>query len=122
MEFKERLSESMKKEGITATELANKSGVNKSLISRYLSGERSPKKENIEAMAKALHVDISYLLCIDDYTPNYPDYVTKLKDSGPIVIQQYHILTDENKKQLENYMNFLLSQQDKPSEVEDDQS
>lgn len=37
--IKERLNEALKVRGMTAAELAAKSGLNKSSVSRYLSGE-----------------------------------------------------------------------------------
>ena len=65
MEFKERLKQAMDARGISATELSNKSGINKSQISRYLSGERSPKQDAVEQMAKVLNVSVVWLLGLE---------------------------------------------------------
>lgn len=119
-EITNKIRELMAKENMNMTDLAKKSGLNRSTISRYLSGKVEPKTEALSALAQAFHVDVVWLAGFAE--PAVPDYLAKYQNSEPILIEQYQILTDENKKQLENYMSFLLSQQDKHSEDEDDQS
>ena len=56
MEFNEALKSCMKESGITAGELAKRSGLSPSVISRYRSGERKPTadSENIRLISSAI--------------------------------------------------------------------
>lgn len=58
---KDRLKEAMEKAGIKQVELAELTGLSKSAISRYLSGEYEPKQVPIYKMAKALDVSEAWL-------------------------------------------------------------
>lgn len=60
--IKERLLEAMRVRGMNATELASKSGLAKSSVSRYLSGENIPRSIAIGKMAKALNVSPAWIL------------------------------------------------------------
>ena len=60
--IKERLNEAMKLRGMTASELAGKSGLAKSSVSRYLSGENIPRSIAIGKMATALNVSPAWIL------------------------------------------------------------
>lgn len=55
--IKERLDLALKVRGMTAAELAAKSGLNRSSVSRYLSGENIPRSPAIGKMAEALGVE-----------------------------------------------------------------
>lgn len=63
--IKDRLKEALYLRQITASELAKLSGLNKGGISRYLSGEVTPKQSAIGAMATALHVSPAWLMGYD---------------------------------------------------------
>ena len=63
--IKDRLNEAMKLRGMNATELAQKSGLNKSSISRYLTGENVPRSIAIGKMSKALGVNPAWVLGYD---------------------------------------------------------
>ena len=56
-----RLKEAMNKIGKKQIDLVNETGLNRSTISRYLSGEYEPKNEAIFKMAKALDVNEMWL-------------------------------------------------------------
>lgn len=63
--IKDRLNEAMRLRGLTGSELAEKSGLNKSSVSRYLNGENVPRSLAIGKMAKALDVSPAWLLGYD---------------------------------------------------------
>lgn len=109
MEFKEKLAQALKDNKMTATELAQRSGVNKSLISRYLTGERIPKYDKISSMAKALHVDERYLLS-DDPSAIAPDYVVELGDKH-LVIEHYLSLDPDAQDEVARFIEYQLSKQ-----------
>lgn len=53
-----RIKEFRLKCKLTQNKLSEKSGINASTIKKYESGERNPKRENLEKIAKALTVDV----------------------------------------------------------------
>lgn len=60
--FIKRLMELMENTDMTQIELANKIGTTNVTISRYMSGERSPRIEIVAEIAKVFNVSIDYLL------------------------------------------------------------
>lgn len=63
--FQERLKELLTIHNITAAKLSKDTKIDKSLISRYLSGKCEAKQENLEAIAKYFNVSYGYLLGYD---------------------------------------------------------
>lgn len=103
MEIKDRLKKAMNESGINARELAKRCGLSEATISRYLSGQMEPKALAVSRMAKALHVDPVWLMCLDDVKP---DYEVEL-DSTKILIEE---LTPSEKSEVERYIKFIISQ------------
>ena len=62
MSFASRLQELLNAREMRAVDLMNATGLSDSIISRYLSGQISPKGKNASLIAKALNVDVNYLL------------------------------------------------------------
>ncbi len=58
-----RISELLKKTGMTQKRLAEAAGVTESTMSRYIRGDRVPKGTIIANIALALHTTTDYLLC-----------------------------------------------------------
>ncbi len=58
----ERISDLLQKNGLTQRELAEKIGVTEVSMSRYISGDRTPKGPIIANIALALHTTSDYLL------------------------------------------------------------
>lgn len=98
--IKERLIEAMKLRGMNLTELANKSGLAKSSVSRYLSGENIPRSIAIGKMANALNVSPAWILGYN-----------LTMDGKPIVNVEMDKLTEENKTRLLAYYQALLDSQ-----------
>lgn len=57
-----RIANLLKKSGLTQRELADKVGVTKSSMSRYVNGSRIPKGTIVANIANALHTTSDYLL------------------------------------------------------------
>lgn len=57
----ERLKQALSESGMQPAELAKAIGLNKSSVSRYLSGQYEPKQEAINKMAMALNVSEMWL-------------------------------------------------------------
>lgn len=63
--FANRLKKAMSINGITQTELANKSNIDKSLISNYLSGNYKAKQDKLTKLANVLNVSEPWLMGFD---------------------------------------------------------
>lgn len=59
--FPKRLKEAMDEIPMKQVELANKTDIDKSLISNYLAGKYKPKDENLHKLANALGVSVLWL-------------------------------------------------------------
>ena len=64
--FQERLLEGMKVRGMSATDLVERSGLKKSAISHYMNGRYEPKQKPVHALAKALNVNVTWLMGYDE--------------------------------------------------------
>lgn len=84
--FRHRLYEAMELRELTRSELSAKSGVSKPLISQYLKGAYIPKQENLYLLAKALQVNVSWLMGNDvDPDDNVIKEVIVKKNTADIV-------------------------------------
>lgn len=61
----QRLAELMKFYNITRADLEQKTGIGRSALSRYLSGEREPRQDKIAKIASSYGVDAGWLLGLD---------------------------------------------------------
>lgn len=68
MDLKTRLSDLIKEGRYTQREIANKCGVDESLISRFIRGKRVPTIDTLIKMSQALNLSTDYLLGLSDYT------------------------------------------------------
>ena len=104
--FKEKVKELMNQQNITQKELAELSGITEASVSRYLSGERTPRIDIVINFAKDLKVDSSYLIYNDDELREKEEAFT-----------QCHTMLARNKKDLSleerNKLIALLSKEDK---------
>ncbi len=74
--FPERLRRAMTAKGIKQVDLARLSGVNESTLSNYLSGKRHATDKNMYALARALNVDIRWLMGYRDDVGEAPNRET----------------------------------------------
>lgn len=99
--IKDRLNEAMKLREMTAADLANATGLNKSSVSRYLSGKSIPRSLAIGKMALALHVNPAWVLGYN---------VDMEADAIQPEIELYK-LTAENQSRLMAYYQALIDSQ-----------
>lgn len=71
--FAERLRLAMKRIDMKPVELCEKTGIGKSSISQYLSGEYEPKQKKLYLLAEALATTPSYLMGLTDDPVDYDD-------------------------------------------------
>lgn len=96
-----RLAEALKARGMTAAELARKSGVDKGSISNYLKDKFMPKQLAIGAMASALNVSPAWLMGYD---------VTM--DGDEVIQIEFDKLNELNKAKLMAYYQALIDSQE----------
>ena len=111
-----RLSEEVKKKGMSTRDLEEKTGISRSTISRYMSGNSGKiPLSKLQLIANALNVISVYLACWTD-DPYFTLDEESERESSPVETDELKILIDslseEKKKQLEQYAKFLLSQED----------
>lgn len=102
--IKDRLNEALQKRKMTAAELAIKTGINKSSISRYLSGENIPRSLAIGKMAKALDVNPAWVL-------GYEVSMDNAVEAEAEVISLEN-LSEINKEKIKAYYQALLDSQE----------
>ena len=64
-ELKDRLAEGLTIRGMRATDLAEKTGINKTTISYYINGKTVPRSSKLYLIAQALNVSEAWLLGYD---------------------------------------------------------
>ena len=97
--IKDRLNEALKLRGMSAAELSKKSGLAKSSVSRYLTGENVPRSIAIGKMATALNVSPAWILGYN------------LTIDGKEIEIDMDKLTDGNKEKLIAYYQGLIDSQ-----------
>lgn len=99
MTFEGKLLHLMKEQGLNQKQLAEKASITEASMSKYLSGERTPRIDVVVKLAKALGTSVNYLLDNESVHENAYTYASaalaRCKDQ----------LTEEEKKRL---MKFLL--------------
>ena len=81
--FAERLRLAMNRANMKPVELCEKTGIGKSSISQYMSGEYEPKQKKLYLLAEALAVSPSYLMGLTDDPVNYDDEDLIASVQGP---------------------------------------
>lgn len=99
--IKDRLNEAMILREMTGADLAHLTGLNRSSVSRYLSGKAIPRTKAIGAMAQALHVSPAWVL----------GYDVPMEDSSSSQLEIYK-LNKENQARLLAYYQALIDSQE----------
>lgn len=97
--FCERLEEAMALRNMRNVDLSEATGIEKSRISYYRVGRNGPKHPSAEKLAKALRVDINWLLGFD--VPMIPERKILLAD-------KFQLLNEIGKEKAEEYIDDLL--------------
>ena len=98
----ERIKQKMNEHGLTNRELAKRTGISESGISRILSGEIDPRIRTFAKMAQALKTDETWLMGYD------VDYVADL-DGAKVILER---LNPTNQAKLLAYYQGLLDSQE----------
>lgn len=120
-----RLQKALSDMNMKPQELVDKSGVSKASISQYVNGSHTPSNISSGKMAKVLNVNPLWLMGFDVPMENETDYlytdgksdflieVTRKARSQEFVdrIMKYMSLMDENKKSVDDMIDFLYSKE-----------
>ena len=96
--FAYRLSELLKKRGMSQKELAERVGITEASMSRYMNTDRIPKSEILANIATALQTTSDYLLGVEekgDIDSDYPKIVR-------LIARNSAAMTPEQKKAIIN--------------------
>ena len=117
--FVSRMRKAMDLRNMKQTDIVEKTGLGKSAISQYYSGKYEPKQRGIYLIAKALDVNEAWLMGYDvpmerNYT-RYPDTEIKSENTIDTIAAHYDgvELTPEERREIENYIQFILSKRNR---------
>ena len=103
MRFNEQLVSLMKLKNITLSELAEKTGLSKGLISKYMRNIVNPKQVNILKIADALGVKPSFLMGFGEYNDSAK------KES---IIKKIEVMTDSQLSDVEKFIDTFILDKD----------
>lgn len=103
--FAERLKHYMEQANMKQTDLVEKTKINKSSISEYLSGNYEPKQRNIYKIATALGIKPSQLTGISN-TSEPPAPTIKLTAQEEEHIKKYRQLNADGKSRVDYVLNM----------------
>lgn len=101
--FSNRLQKALNMSNMKPATLAEKTGIDKSLISNYLSGKYKAKQDKLSLLAAALNVSETWLMGYD--VPAEED--DKLSDIDQLLFSKLRELSDDNKMVVLNVMNAI---------------
>ena len=118
-EFKDRLDEAMRIRGITAAELARTSQVNEGAISQYRAGKYKASQRSLDKLARALHVNIPWLMGADvpmedsesQVSSSIPKEKEDLNDSFAILSRKAKKLTPEQRDKLLEMASLMFEEE-----------
>lgn len=85
---RERIAELIQISGDNQSEMANKAGINRSAICRYLAGTQEPNQKSIDKIATAYRVSPAWLMGYD---------VSMETKSDKSILKMLNMLTDKDK-------------------------
>lgn len=101
-----RLKKAMELREVTQSELVKKTGIGKSSISTYLSGEYIPKQKNTYKLAKALNINEAWLLG-QDVEIERKDNVKTLTNKEFKLLNTFNCLNDIGKNEAQKRVEEL---------------
>lgn len=104
----QRLKELMEYFRINQSDLANKTGIPKSSISMYVSGERKPKQDRITDIAEAYGVNEAWLIGYP--VPMMKDFSCEEGEKDSEILHKISLLTQRDKDIVLKIIDTMISQ------------
>ncbi|MDO4302139.1 MAG: helix-turn-helix domain-containing protein [Clostridia bacterium] len=101
-----RLKKALELRNMTQADLVKKTGIGKSSISTYISGEYEPKQKNTYKLAKALNVNEAWLMGLD-VDIERRDNVASLSDKEMKLLKAFNCLNDIGKNEAQKRVEEL---------------
>lgn len=98
---------------ITQTKLSIDLNVSQELISRYEVGSSFPQPNMLIKMAKYFNCSVDYLVGLTDNPTPIKYFVDSNKIENVEIISKYNSLSDECKKNLMSYLDYLVDVKNK---------
>lgn len=112
--FANRLKKALAINNMTQTELSNKTKIDKSLISNYLSGNYKAKQDNLSRIAKALDVSETWLMGYDvDLNGKNKTNSNDISEIDNLLFSKAKELSDEDKIVVMNVIDSIKKRIDK---------
>ena len=118
MSFAQNLEYLLKENGITRYRFSKLTGYSQTTLANWISGKTTPYSKDREAIAKEFDLTVEELM-----GDNLPPIRKKKETGSPLIMNSkpvefdieaiYRQLSPEAQKQMDQYAQFLLSQQDK---------
>lgn len=117
----DRLNLVIREKGITTRALAEETGISKSAMQRYVTGEtRKIPIERLMAISKALGVSVAYIMGCTKSDMNNAEYVNDTDAPQSInkceatpesmrLAEKIDLLSEESRRELEKYIDYLIS-------------
>lgn len=109
MSLAEKVRVKREEKRMTQAKLAEKAGLTQATISRIESGEvQQLKSVAMQSLARALDVSVDFL--VGDRPRMTFDETLEADENARVIFRGYEKLPEDRKKQLRDYVEFLLSQ------------
>ena len=102
-EIKDRIKIALELRELTQSELAEKAHIDKGQLSSYLSGQYTPRQNNIDALSIALDGNEAWLMGFD----------APMERQGSVVSSKLYCNTEKEKSLIQSYRKLNSSNQDK---------
>lgn len=116
---KSRIKEIMEYYKINQTELCKRTGLQKSALSNYLSGDREPRQDQISLIADPFCINPAWLMGYNvpmfivptpDPSPASPVAPVRLRRDELELLDKYNLLNDDGKREVKNHTDYIVSQ------------
>ncbi len=115
----ERFAKLLELNGLTASEVARKSGISTTTISDWKHGRSTPKHDKLAKIAKALGVSVDYLngeITWEEEVSRQFEEKKKTNLELALIVNEVEKLKPELQSKVQDYVQFLLFQQNQSKE------
>lgn len=121
--FSDRLRYFMEQKGLKQADLVERTKINKSSISEYLSGNYEPKQRNIYKLAVALGIKPSQLMGVEEDQPTSTATNAKAMEFSEqeiLLIKKYRQLDADGKNRVDYVLNMEFDLMNNSAEKEEE--
>ncbi len=106
--FSKQLAKYLEEKEMTYSDLANRLGVNKSVIASWKSGARYPRMNTMQRVAEVLGCEISDLIQIKENAETGGASAPAIDLDEAAVLSQYRRLSPEGKEEIHKQLRYRL--------------